>query len=654
MIFHKLSKVALTLAVMSIIGGLQLITADIIVSTAKAQTAKEEPDPYFPSSNYREGYDYSLAGTIIGVTITKELRNRGGSGEVFVSLTCKENNLSASKVFYMDKDESALVEVHFALSTSYFYCPFKFTTRAALPDDTSQGEIRVIRLRSTMRPIGHLDIGNVKEIAVSGDFAYVIVEKEWPYNPDTAFMADISLKVIDVSDPSNPREVGHYDFNPANIAFSKYAVRAAGHYVYVAIGHYDECDDNGLHIIDVSNPSEPHEVSQYRIEGGAYDAYDVAVAANYAYVAIDEDPHTYGRGESLLVLDVSTPSDPKNVGKCELSFMPERIAVKDSYAYCVTCYKNSLHVIDISKPDCPEVTAQDYELSSGYVSGTRESIAISGSYAYIGTRECSLVVFDIDSSNPTMISEHSLSEDCAGYDIAVSGNYAYMVYYADGLGGLYAIDVSNPSVPIEAGRYSEVGMVGKCVAVSNNYVYLGGSGLYIFTQLSSEPNISVSPTSHDFGDVTVGSTSTAQTFIISNMGTADLAIDTISLTGTNTSEFFIQNNNCSAQTIAPSETCTVDVVFSPTSEGSKSANLSMPSNDPGTLTLEVPLSGTGVRAGVMPGDANGDGNTNVQDVVCIINVILDTGTASGSLDCNGDGDVNVLDVVCVINKILGG
>jgi len=56
----------------------------------------------------------------------------------------------------------------------------------------------------------------------------------------------------------------------------------------------------------------------------------------------------------------------------------------------------------------------------------------------------------------------------------------------------------------------------------------------------------------------------------------------------------------------------------------------------------------------LPGDANGDGSINVQDVICIINVILDTGTASGNPDCNNDGSVNVQDVICVINKILGG
>ena len=58
--------------------------------------------------------------------------------------------------------------------------------------------------------------------------------------------------------------------------------------------------------------------------------------------------------------------------------------------------------------------------------------------------------------------------------------------------------------------------------------------------------------------------------------------------------------------------------------------------------------------GFSPGDANGDGSINVQDVIGIINVILDTGTAPGSPDCNGDGSINVQDVICVINKILGG
>ena len=53
-----------------------------------------------------------------------------------------------------------------------------------------------------------------------------------------------------------------------------------------------------------------------------------------------------------------------------------------------------------------------------------------------------------------------------------------------------------------------------------------------------------------------------------------------------------------------------------------------------------------------PGDANGDGQINVQDVISIINHILLIRSAQGNPDCNGDGTVNVQDVICVINKIL--
>ncbi len=112
----------------------------------------------------------------------------------------------------------------------------------------------------------------------------------------------------------------------------------------------------------------------------------------------------------------------------------------------------------------------------------------------------------------------------------------------------------------------------------------------------SPPDISVLPVSYDFGGVNVGSTSGIQTFTVSNDGNADLVIGAVSITGPDVSEFVMENDSCSGQTIAPSSgDCTVDVVFSPMSGGFKSANLSMPSNDPDTLTLNVPLSGTGTN-----------------------------------------------------------
>ena len=60
---------------------------------------------------------------------------------------------------------------------------------------------------------------------------------------------------------------------------------------------------------------------------------------------------------------------------------------------------------------------------------------------------------------------------------------------------------------------------------------------------------------------------------------------------------------------------------------------------------------------VIPGDANGDGEIDVTDIVGIANKIL--GRASDSFvaaaaDVNGDGEVDVTDIVAVANLILRG
>ena len=107
------------------------------------------------------------------------------------------------------------------------------------------------------------------------------------------------------------------------------------------------------------------------------------------------------------------------------------------------------------------------------------------------------------------------------------------------------------------------------------------------------PDISASPVNKDFGEIITGNSSTPQIFTVSNTGTDDLVIGALSLTGTAASEFSIQNDTCSGKTLTPSGDCTVEALFSPATDGAKSANLSIPSNDPDTPTLNVLLSGTG-------------------------------------------------------------
>jgi YD repeat-containing protein len=106
------------------------------------------------------------------------------------------------------------------------------------------------------------------------------------------------------------------------------------------------------------------------------------------------------------------------------------------------------------------------------------------------------------------------------------------------------------------------------------------------------PDIALSTNFYDFGNVEEGSQSPVQTFTASNQGNADLTIGTLTLD--DTINFTRQNDQCSNQTLVSGQSCTLEIVFKPSSIGSVQTKLHIPSNDPNTAGLEVQLSGTGL------------------------------------------------------------
>lgn len=95
----------------------------------------------------------------------------------------------------------------------------------------------------------------------------------------------------------------------------------------------------------------------------------------------------------------------------------------------------------------------------------------------------------------------------------------------------------------------------------------------------------------NFGNVNLGNSST-QIVTVSNTGNIALSLSTIT---TDSSEFTIQNDNCSGNTVAKDGgTCTLQVKFSPTgSTGLRNATLSIPSTAYPDASADVSLSGTG-------------------------------------------------------------
>jgi hypothetical protein len=179
---------------------------------------------------------------------------------------------------------------------------------------------------------------------------------------NTAYVAEVfterddatergGLRIVDVADPANPREIGYYPLYPRESGYNRIyepmgarAVAVAGSYAYVIFGSGKK---GGLRVLDISDPGNPTEISDYQ----DYIAMvsDVAVVGSpsegsesvYAYLAT-------GPNYGLMALDVSDPAQPASLGTQVLG-MAESIAVAGNTLF-VTDERGGLHIADISDP----------------------------------------------------------------------------------------------------------------------------------------------------------------------------------------------------------------------------------------------------------------------------------------------------------------
>jgi len=111
---------------------------------------------------------------------------------------------------------------------------------------------------------------------------------------------------------------------------------------------------------------------------------------------------------------------------------------------------------------------------------------------------------------------------------------------------------------------------------------------------SPAPNIYLAQSNINFAGIVLENTAEV-TFAIKNTGNTNLNIGTISITQP-ASAFSIYSNTCSStfsNTLAPSQTCSLGIRFSPSTPGLYTATLSIHSNDPDSSTVNIPLNGEG-------------------------------------------------------------
>jgi hypothetical protein len=244
---------------------------------------------------------------------------------------------------------------------------------------------------------------------------------------------DGGLRIADISDPFHPVEIGSYDILWAEGVFARnqlaYVTQLSKDTVYVG----------ELAIYDISNPQEPFILAKDTLP--KFHADDVIVKDEYAYVA-------NGQG-GLRVIDVSDSTNPFEISYCK----------PPGYAYdFVICYdtllllstmpafcKGGLWVINIKDPYNPYPLDCDTSFWEGF------DVSYFSHYAYVSSVSEGVKI--IDFADPTDL--HTVGEFYPPIHPPyltlnyVNVNIGPYVYLGERWGnGLRTIDASIPEQPI--------------------------------------------------------------------------------------------------------------------------------------------------------------------------------------------------------------
>jgi len=173
-----------------------------------------------------------------------------------------------------------------------------------------------------------------------------------------------------------------------------------------------------------------------------------------------------------------------------------------------------------------------------------------------------------------------------GFTGANSGDFAQTNTCGSSLAAAQACTISVTFTPTATGARTATLNVTDDAGNSPQSVSLSGTGI------NPTPILVITPSSINFGNQVVGTTSNNSPINVSNTGTAAATFTSIGLTGTNIADFG-QTNNC-LPSLPAGQSCTINATFSPAATGSFSAAVTLIDNAPNS-PQNVPLSGTGVQ-----------------------------------------------------------
>lgn len=268
------------------------------------------------------------------------------------------------------------------------------------------------------------------------------------------------LRVMDLENPGAPIGVASLD-----VAVYADQIAVVEHVAYVA-GGYD-----GLRIIDFSEPTQPVE-----IEGVQMVCRAIAADGDRLYIA--------GRMYSdkfLKIFDISVPGHPVEIGSYDPGRFFDRLAARGDIVVGLSGHTR-VTVMDVSDPSAP--TEIGYTFSEqGYptsVTISDQMVYLTTSAQYDGSPTEGYGLFTIDISDPSNpVEAASARTPGDAQDVLVAGDLAYI---SDGDNGVLVYDIIDPFTPVFLRRIVTPGSA-KAVAVEGRMLVVadGAGGLNTIT-----------------------------------------------------------------------------------------------------------------------------------------------------------------------------
>lgn len=249
------------------------------------------------------------------------------------------------------------------------------------------------------------------------------------------------LHIIDTTDPTHPVEKGHYKRNGDGYSNDVKIVDAAGGKRFALIADFP------VDVVDVTNPAAPALAGQIPEEAHTLFT-ETRAGVTRAY---------FGNYDgSCPVYDVTNPAAPTRLGRYQSGgSLVHDLSIENGIGY-LNAWETGFHVVDFNTPASPKLlgkwspTPTETSHSSWTTTINGKHIALHGEEAY----GANLNIVDVDPASPTFMqpgANFKTRDFISIHNLMAFGSKAYFTYYQD---GVRVLDLSDPTAPQQVGYYN--------------------------------------------------------------------------------------------------------------------------------------------------------------------------------------------------------